>query len=339
MNIKVSKIYLSVIVLLVLASCLPVQKEKVALMEKMIPLEYVEISEYVGMGGSTRLRSPYNLIINSFREWDHYHEPGTGEPNTLPAHRFWTWGKMNRPEWTPAGKCMSGGWASPLSQEVLNGIFECDKPILNEILNKYPGAMHQVGNEPDYGPYITPANYARQFRLYEQYIHSIDPTAQMLNGGVTLGWRDWVVPFIQEYQRLYGKKPPIDVWVLHPYALGWSDGYKVALSSIKTVMEFRNMLDNNRYADTPILFGEFSDACGCNPEHELITYAITFCDWIVANKDTYNIIGWYWWGSSSVAMGNAGLFDINGNITPVGEAYITHCGLHGFKTYLPLIIK
>ena len=295
-------------------------------------------SPYVGMGGSARLRYPYNLVINSFREWNHYHEPGTGEPDTLPSHRFWTWGKLDRHPQFPVGECMDGYNNNP-DHATIDLIFNCDKPIIDEMVGKYPGAMHQVGNEPNYGPLMTTENYAYQFHLYEEYIHSIDPTAQMLNGGITNvpGWENWTQKFIDDISG-YGT-PGVDVWVIHPYSYGWIDGVTSAHNSIQFVKDFRTVLTGKGYGNAPIIFGEFSDAGGIQPVAELVVYAETFCDWIVSNKDTYNIIGWYWWGSSSVAMGNAGLFDANRNITRVGEAYIKHCGLYKFKTYLPLIIK
>ena len=129
------------------------------------------------------------------------------------------------------------------------------------------------------------------------------------------------------------------MWVIHPYAFGWPDGLAAADAGIEYTVQFRDYLDTHGYIDTPIIIGEFSDASGYYPEYELVLYAEKFCDWITANKDSKNIIGWYWWGSSSVAMGNAGLFDGDRNITPVGKAYIEHCGLHEYKTYLPLVIK
>lgn len=295
---------------------------------------------YIGMGGSCGLKYPYNLTINSFREWDHYHEPGTGEPDTLPSHRFWTWGKLDRPGGTPAGLCM-GGYNNNPDHATIDLIFNCDKPIIDEMVGKYPGAMHGIGNEPNFAPTITVANYAYQFHKYERYIHSIDPTAQMLNGGITLPvpWKIWTIEFIQKYQGLYGVKPPVDIWVIHPYAEGWPNGKTAALAGSEYVKDFRVFLNNQGYENTSILIGEFSDASGTNTEYQLARYAETFCDWIVANENTHNIVGWYWWGSSNVAMGNAGLFDANRNITQVGEAYIKHCGLYKFKTYLPLIIK
>jgi hypothetical protein len=340
MSIKILKERFSIILLILLTgniSIMPIQKEEIIPPKQIAFLDETEIVEFVGTGGSAWLRSPYNLLINSFREWDHYHEPGTGEPNTLPSHRFWTWGKMNRPPDFPAGKCMPGDWGAPHIDE----IFNCDRPIINDILTRHTGAMHQVGNEPNFGPYLAPIDYAYQFNLYDQYIHSIDPTAQILNGGITnwKDWQSWTTKFITEYLRLFGEKPPVDVWVVHPYALGFPDGELSALAGIKVVLAFRELLDNQGYKNTPIIIGEFSDAGGTNPINELVLYAITFCDWIIKNRTDNNIIGWYWWGSSTVAMGNAGLFDANRNITPVGEAYIAHCGLYKFNTYLPLIIK
>ncbi len=306
------------------------------------PKDMVEvIPPFVGMGGTMQLQYPYNEMINSFREWDHYHELGTGEPDTLPSHRFWTWAKMNRPAQFPVGNCMPGNWMPPHTQETIDDIFECDRPRIDNVLSNHPGAMHQIGNEENFWPYIEPTNYAYQYWLYEQYIHSIDPLAQMLNGGITNwgDWEGWTTRFIQEYQGLYGIKPQVDIWVIHPYANGWPNGEAAALAGIDFIVSFRELLDNQGYENTPILIGEFSDASGLNSEHELVRYVTTFCDWIVANQDTQNIVGWYWWGSSNVAMGNAGLFDANRNITRVGKAYIKHCGLHEHKTYLPLINK
>ena len=293
---------------------------------------------HVGMGGTMRLRYPYNEKINSFREWDHYHEPGPGEPDTLPSHRFWTWGVLNRPAEFPVGDCMEGNWFG-CSQADLDDIFDCDKPIIDETIGKYLGAMHGIGNEPNYASSITAKNYAYQFHKYEQYIHSVDPMAQIMFGGITSWgpWEDWTIAFIEELQSYHTPFP--DIWDIHPYVDAWPDGEASANGGIEFVIKFRAFLEDQGYGNVPMIFGEFGDPTAVNKAADIVDYAETFCDWIVANQESKNIIGWYWWGSSSVAMGNAGLFDANRNITPVGEAYIKHCGLRDHKIYMPLILK
>ena len=82
---------------------------------------------------------PYNEMINSFREWDHFNEPGTGEPDAKPSHRFWTWGKLDRIVGT-AAECKGGVWYG-CTQDDLDDIFDCDKPYLDDVLEK---GIHRI---------------------------------------------------------------------------------------------------------------------------------------------------------------------------------------------------
>ena len=266
--------------------------------------------------------APWNEKINSFREWNHWIYPGTGGPGKLPSHRFWTWGVFNFRE----PPCMEGQY--PPNLENIDLIFACDRDVVTmaDILADYPSAIHCIGNEPNFGPLVSPALYAYQFHKYEQYIHGIDPDALMMTGGITMPvpWEDWTNDFIAEYQTAYGIIPPVDIWDIHPYPDGGftDDGATAALDSIAKMEYIRAYLDNNGYENTPIIIGEFSDGCGEAPVAQIVIYATDFCTWLKENRVANNILGWYWWMCTTRVSLNAGLFDTDRNITDVGIAYI-----------------
>jgi len=283
----------------------------------------------IGAGGSGNYSPEVKETITSFREWDHYHDPGGKNPD----HRFWTFAKMDRYAQFPVGKCMPGIWRD---LEAIDKIFECDKPIIADVASRYPGAWYQIGNEPNWYPYIRSDYYAYQFRLYEQYIHALDPTAKLMTGGITLfsaDWTDWMGWLLEENLL-------VDIWVIHPYAYGWPNGEVSAKGTIAEIQSYRAYLDTHGLSDAPILIGEFSDASGNSQVAELAKYAQLTTRWLTLNWEAHNIIGWYWWGVTTLAMGNAGLFGSPysmDTITPVGKAYLQKYDL--YYVYLPIIFR
>ena len=291
----------------------------------------------MGVGGAGVFDAAMLDHITSFREWDHYHAPG----GTLPVHRFWTWGKMNRPVGTPAGDCLSGAGTT---RAWMDAVFACDQPVLDTILASYPGAWHGIGNEPNWYPALAPSDYAYQLHLYASYILSADPTAQIMLGGLlasaacTPDWADWLDAVQVSYAAQFGGPFPATLWDIHPYDAGWPDGVAAGNLTIADVQDFRQYLDT-RALPGNIVIGEFSDAGGVNTTSALMDYIETTCDWLTSNGMDNGVIAWYWWGVTTAGMGTTGLFSNSpykqSTITDVGNAYLSHCTRH--LTFLPLV--
>jgi hypothetical protein len=87
-------------------------------------------------------------------------------------------------------------------------------------IQRNPGDLYLIGNEPEgfWQENLTPAQYAVKYHDVYTFIKSVDPTAQVANGGMILPsplrlqWLDMV---LQEYQTRYGVRMPIDVWNTH----------------------------------------------------------------------------------------------------------------------------
>jgi hypothetical protein len=78
-----------------------------------------------------------------------------------------------------------GGGVVPNQDEVLRRIFEAEKPLVRDVINRgFVGQYWEVANEPNIFPYITPEKYAAYYEKFYRYIKSIDPTAKILNGGL-----------------------------------------------------------------------------------------------------------------------------------------------------------
>jgi hypothetical protein len=277
-----------------------------------------------GVGGAVALTYPFYNVIQSFREWDHYHDP----VSQLPHHRFWTWAKMNRSPQYPDGKCLAGNFHT---RKDMDSIFlKCDRPLIDEKIAKYRGMWHGIGNEPNYSD-IKPEDYAYQFHMYHSYIKGNDSEAKLMVGGITLPvpWIEWLEQVLQSYKLQFGVKMPVDIWDIHPYANGWPDGKEAATRGIAYISEFRKFLNSNKYRHTPIVLGEFSDAAGSQPVEQLSIYAKVMGKWLMNNATNKKIIAIYWWGSQVSAMGTAGIFD-KYTITPVGDYYVAYCGATWF---------
>lgn len=168
-----------------------------------------DTSNRYGVGGSGNYAAC--LGVDWFREWDHFHRPVA--PN--PPQRFWTVGKLDNRQ-----DCMPGTLSA--TQTNIDAVFACDVAVIEGlIVEGYVGQMWEIGNEPNWHPYVLPQTYAYQFHLYHDLITGLDSTAQLMIGGITLypgSWSNWLDSFIAAYASNYGTTPPIDVWNCHPYA-------------------------------------------------------------------------------------------------------------------------
>jgi hypothetical protein len=259
----------------------------------------------LGIGGSVSIP---DARVTSFREWEHFHNP----IDPFPHHRFWTWGIMNATADSDAGKCAYG---IVTSKEDIDIRFECDKPIIEEKIKQFPDLhWHGIGNEPNWGPRLEPFDYAYQFKLYRDYILSLDAEAKMMLGGVTLPvpWVDWL-------SELFSYGIEIDIYDIHPYPK-----YEMWQTSANYIVDFRSFVNNNK----PIVLGEFSVLGGSIASN--LDYMRGLGNWLHFNYETYNVIGWYWWIGTDLVD--------NGKLTELGKTYIECFGPRK-DIYLPIIMK
>ena len=275
-----------------------------------------------GVGGSGDYAN--YLGITWFREWDHYHRP----VNPNPPRRFWTVGKMDN----RTGDCCPGTLSATRAN--IDAVFACDMVIITEIIGEgYVGQAWEIGNEPNWYPYVTPANYAYQFHLYHEFITALDPTAKLMIGGITLypgSWQNWLDSFVVAYVNDYGTSPPVDVWNCHPYDT--FDG-QAGVRTIAKIMAFRGWLDSAGFGDKPFWITEFGKGnWQPEPEQNIVAYIETVCGWLNENADEYKIERWFWWGvlTGYQGMGANGLFSAGpydrDTVTPAGDAYIAVSG-------------
>lgn len=159
-----------------------------------------------------------------------------------------------------------------------------------EYTSKTPGAVYGIGNEPDWGPYYDPADYAQLYHIYYTQVKKYDPTAKVmvkgLVGSVTEygetycvdssadGRYDpenncengqhvrfkWINKFREAYRARYGSYPVVDIWGIHPYTNvqtfkddpenSWNDGKD-------KIIAFREYLNSIGEGNKPVWLLEF----------------------------------------------------------------------------------
>ncbi len=97
--------------------------------------------------------------------------------------------------------------------------------LVGNVVRRNPGLLLVVGNEPD-RPGLQdndwPHEYARTYHDVYDFVKNLDPTAQIAVAGVVqptplrLYYLDKV---LEEYQKRYGVKMPVDVWTVHAFIL------------------------------------------------------------------------------------------------------------------------
>ncbi len=99
-------------------------------------------------------------------------------------------------------------------------------PGLETFVKMSPGRLWMIGNEIEIDNQrqdnIMPDLYARAYHEIYHYIKSIDPTAKIAIGSVTMGTpgRIQYLDIIWDtYKELYGTDIPVDVWNVHIYIL------------------------------------------------------------------------------------------------------------------------
>lgn len=148
-----------------------------------------------------------------------------------------------------------------------------------------PGAVWQIGNEPDviWQSNSTPEEYARVYHELYALIKEADPTARVAAGSVSqptplrLQYLDLV---LAAYQSMFGSPMPVDIWSVHNSILreergSWgvdippgitadvgrlyeiNDNDRLDLFR-QQLIDFRTWMRANGYQDRPLYLTEFS---------------------------------------------------------------------------------
>ncbi len=101
--------------------------------------------------------------------------------------------------------------------------FTPDGQELIKRIKNNPGALWQVGNEPDSyynGTPMTPELYAEMYHHFYTIIKETDPLAKVTVGGIVQPSPirlDYLDAVLNHYQATYGEPFPIDLWNIHFY--------------------------------------------------------------------------------------------------------------------------
>jgi hypothetical protein len=104
------------------------------------------------------------------------------------------------------GQYLFGGAWAPSQDEVLQRIYDREQSkIAAAIAGGVVGQNWEVGNEPNWFPYLTPLQYARHYVRYYDLITGLDPQARLLHGGL------FVKEFVDDPGTLVADRFDLDV--------------------------------------------------------------------------------------------------------------------------------
>lgn len=169
--------------------------------------------------------------------------------------------------------------------DVHGGIVSPDDEALSALVVARPGALWEIGNEPDviWQSNSTPEQYAHAYHHAYTLIKGADPTARVAVGAVSqptplrLTYLDLV---LEAYQDLFGEAMPVDVWAVHnsilreernswgvdiPPGIGADTGrlYEIEDNDRldifqQQIIDFRVWMRDRGYRDRPLYLTEFS---------------------------------------------------------------------------------
>jgi hypothetical protein len=231
-----------------------------------------------------------------------------------------------------------------------------------QVIDSQPGSFWIIGNEPDvpWQDNVTPQRYAELYHELYHFIKGRDPSALLVIGGVTqpsplrLAYLDAI---LDHYQRLYGRKMPVDVWNVHAFVLreerdSWGVGIPPGMSDdLATVYEiedhddmaifqenllnFRAWMAERGYRNRPLVVTEYGillpNDYGFPPEAiaQFMTASFDFFltavdDDIGYPPDNNQLVQWWFWFSlyDYPDYPTSNLYDRpSGQLTFLGQAY------------------
>lgn len=178
-----------------------------------------------------------------------------------------------------------------------------------------PGAVWQVGNEPDviWQSNCTPGQYALVYHQVYSLIKEVDPAARVAGGVLSqptplrLQYLDLV---LGAYQELYGEPMPVDIWAVHnsilreergswgvdiPPGLGANTGRLYEINDNdrldlfrRQLVDFRTWMRDRGYRDRPLYLTEFSILMPAEygfPPERVIAFMTGAFDWLLSAAD------------------------------------------------------
>jgi hypothetical protein len=197
-----------------------------------------------------------------------------------------------------------------------------------------PMSDWQLWNEPNsrlfWKPAPSPSGYLELLRGFSRAVHSADPGAQVLLGGLFPTPRGDVtmVTFLTELYRLGGGQF-FDAAAVHPYAAN-------PQRAIAATAELRSLMNRSGDPDKPIWITEVGWAStGTRPG--LIVGPTRQADYVrqtfqlaLAARDRLRIAGVVWYSLSDTPgplwVGHCGLFRLDGSAKPAWEAFTKVAG-------------
>jgi hypothetical protein len=167
---------------------------------------------------------------------------------------------------------------------VHGGVIAPDLPELRRQVLARPGALWEVGNEPDviWQSNSTPEQYATAYFRAHTLIKRTDPTAQVAAGAISQPTPlrlEYLARVLAAYEDRYGEPMPVDVWAVHnailreertswgvdiPPGLDAETGrlYRVDDNAdleifAQQLVDFRRWMRDRGYRDRPLLLTEF----------------------------------------------------------------------------------
>lgn len=158
------------------------------------------------------------------------------------------------------------------------------RDLIEQTIQRHPGAFWMVGNEPDvpWQDGVTAEEYAEAYHDIYTFIKGRDPTARIGAGGIALPTPlrlAYLDRALQHYRQRYGEPMPVDLWAIHLFVLreeadSWGIGippgmdeaagqlYEIEDHGDIELMKayavaFRGWMAANGYADRPLAVTEF----------------------------------------------------------------------------------
>jgi hypothetical protein len=249
--------------------------------------------------------------------------------------------------WTDAAPARPGG------AEYVQTVWAVEQVGLAEAIAANPGALWQIGNEPESAGQgnMTPEEYAAFLRAASEFIKSRDPTARLALGAVScptparLEWLDAVL-------AAYGGRLPIDVLNVHvwpsPEGVDYGAGVPVGIDPerltlfseedavdpdvfISMVEGFRSWAHDRGYGDLPLMVSEMGVLAGWTfSPWRIASYMDLVFGWLLfARDDAYGyapdggllVQRWAWFSLNDISQGGA-LIGGDGSLTVVGDRFM-----------------
>ena len=230
-----------------------------------------------------------------------------------------------------------------------------------EAIAANPGALWLIGNEPDvmWQDNTTPVQYAARYHELYTLIKTLDPSAQVANGGVTQVTPlrlQYIEDVLAAYEALVGTPMPVDVWNIHTFILreerdSWGvsipPGFDVDQGILweiddhdntalfqQQIVDFRRWMERNGQRDKPLIVSEYGILMP--PEYGFSTEAVTkfmrdTFDYLLnardeqiglPNDDNRLVQKLAWFSLSDTTYPTGNLLDpATGHLTEVGQAF------------------